>query len=71
MKLEVGQKIGIYEITPANWNPQINTKLCYLGRNITNGIIDSDVQLYSKEKIYHMFYGEVRKVGSLIVKRLK
>lgn len=71
MKLEVGQKIGIYEAL-CRFITIENGKY-YIG-------IDDDVDetggafLYSKEsKSYSIFMTrkEVRKVGSLIVKRLK
>lgn len=79
MKLEVGQKIGIYEslVSVSNLYP---FKTICRGDNLL-GIGDKFIKLgYGVYAVVHLFHDneiiklreeEVRKVGSLIVKRLK
>lgn len=76
MKLEVGQKIGIYEAlhnmsVGAN-EPYIIKGQCYLGHKKDDL---PDILIFDEDRMLdHMsfvFSSEVRKVGSLIIKRLK
>lgn len=69
MKLEVGQKIGIYEIVNIVGSKchELNTQ--HLGEQSTLGVLICDI--LSPKNPYYYSKGEVRKVGSLIVKRLK
>lgn len=67
MKLELGQKIGIYEVLCRNAEP-FKTNQNVIGIPFeSNG-----VSLYNKLCMGFAYTdNEVRKVGSLIVKRLK
>lgn len=67
MKLEVGQKIGIYEVVSKD-EPVFETGTQHLGyKNQGAGV------MLFYDVCFPLFYAdiEVRKVGSLIVKKLK
>lgn len=70
MKLEVGQKIGIYEALRSDYFC-IKSGQYYLGEKED---FYSGFSLFTQEypkKLLYFGKSEVRKVGSLIVKRLK
>lgn len=75
MKLELGQKIGIYEAL-IDYTAYGATTKCIINNNCYLGINFYDlIKLLDEDKdVNHVFMAstsEVRKVGSLIVKRLK
>lgn len=72
MKLEVGQKIGIYEPLDNGGFERLNIDHNYLGFK-NEGLIElyGDFQSRINDLFFPMKNSEVRKVGSLIVKRIK
>lgn len=70
MKLEVGQKIGIYEVVNDGFYKDIKPQMCYIANSNNLGIFIYANASYGWDNFY-MRHSEVRKVGSLIVKRLK
>lgn len=68
MKLEVGQKIGIYEIVSTPYNEfKLNQQITC----IDYGNIPYPLTALINDYSFVFSRNEVRKVGSLIVKRLK
>lgn len=73
MKLEVGQKIGIYESLEDDSSGKIIKGNCYLGIDL-NYCIDLFTEFHKpilSLNTFFMFPEEVRKVGTLIVKKVK